>query len=190
MIWRWEAGFYGKLPSRGDFVRSCLAAGLIDMLDDWITARVGHAKTIFGDAFETLWYRAPGWRFALRPGVLDPLDAVSGIWLPSIDASGRCFPLVMAIRHSRDHTLADALEPLGTILHHAVVNGDNPDLLQARLETCCAEIEPRAATVEDVSRWWPDPAICDDVTLETGLPDDDSFLTLLDLNIPDRMPTI
>ena len=89
------AGFYGKVPARGDFVRSGLPRDFVETWDDWLSEVMSASKEIGGDAWLPAFLEAPVWRFALPSGVCGAF-AIIGLMLPSVDKAGRYFPLTFA----------------------------------------------------------------------------------------------
>lgn len=89
------AGFYGKLPARGDFLRAGLPRGFIEPWDEWLQRALGAAARAHGDAWREAWLAAPIWHFALGRGLCSA-DAALGVLLPSVDRAARCFPLTIA----------------------------------------------------------------------------------------------
>ncbi|MGC8474740.1 MAG: type VI secretion system-associated protein TagF [Acetobacteraceae bacterium] len=89
------AGFYGKLPSRGDFVTLQLPAAFTRPWDAWLADRLGGSQSSLGAGWVAAWLEAPVWRFALAPGLAGP-EAVLGVMLPSVDRAGRYFPMSFA----------------------------------------------------------------------------------------------
>jgi type VI secretion system protein ImpM len=92
------AGFYGKLPARGDFVRAGLSRDFIDPWDAWLQSVIAGSRTLAGDAWLPAYLESPVWRFALPAGMCGGL-AVLGLMLPSVDKAGRYFPLCFAALH-------------------------------------------------------------------------------------------
>src|SRR5215471_4559462 len=90
------AGFYGKLPARGDFVRAGLPREFTDPWDDWLQSVIAGSQSIMGDAWLPAYLEAPVWRFVLPPGMCGSLAAL-GLMLPSVDKAGRYFPLTFAV---------------------------------------------------------------------------------------------
>lgn len=98
---------FGKIPSRGDFVKGNGQATLLGILDTWMS----QAMERFAED--------PRWKIAYDQ--LAPLDfafvgarsrlTVIGHWRPSSDASGRRFPFVTAGTFERDDTLAFRCAP-------------------------------------------------------------------------------
>jgi type VI secretion system protein ImpM len=89
------AGFYGKLPARGDFIRAGLPREFIDPWDEWLQAVIAGSRSMMGPAWLPAYLESPIWRFALPPGMCGSL-AVIGLMLPSVDKAGRYFPLTFA----------------------------------------------------------------------------------------------
>ena len=53
------------------------------------------SRFALGEEWLAAWLEGPIWRFALSPGICGP-DAALGLWLPSVDRTGRYFPLTLA----------------------------------------------------------------------------------------------
>lgn len=100
-------GFYGKLPARGDFVRAALPRGFVDAWDHWISDVLPASRERLGSRWLDAWMVAPIWHFALPRGQCG-VDAVVGLWMPSVDRAGRHFPFAIAA------TVADAPPTLPT----------------------------------------------------------------------------
>jgi len=84
--------YFGKLPSRGDFVRSGHAAALIDTLDRWLS---GGIEAMAVDArWKTVYDRAGAAHFAFL-GTRNAMG-LAGHLLASSDSSGRRFPFIAA----------------------------------------------------------------------------------------------
>ena len=89
------AGFYGKVPARGDFVRAGLPREFTDPWDAWLQSVIAGSQSIMGEAWLPAYLEAPIWRFTLPPGMCGSLAAL-GLMLPSVDKAGRYFPLTFA----------------------------------------------------------------------------------------------
>lgn len=87
-----ELLYFGKLPSRGDFVRSGQHAPLIESLDRWQSQMLERLSP--DPRWKLIYDAAPSVQFAIlgrARGV-----GLAGQWLPSQDASGRRFPFITA----------------------------------------------------------------------------------------------
>lgn len=108
-------GFFGKLPGEGDFVSRQLPPSFTQAWDGWLQAGLAAARRQFGARWAGLWLTAPVWRFRLHAGVAGP-QAWLGLWFPSVDRVGRCFPLTVAVALPAVQADAHPLESAGTLL--------------------------------------------------------------------------
>jgi type VI secretion system protein ImpM len=84
--------YFGKLPSRGDFVRSANQTNLIQTLDRWLSQGI---ELMSADPrWKEVYDRGPRAHFAFL-AVRSP-RAIAGHLTASADASGRRFPFVVA----------------------------------------------------------------------------------------------
>ena len=90
-----SCGFYGKLPSQGDFVTRRLPWEFTSAWDDWLQQGMHASRAALGDRWLDLYLSAPVWRFQLAPGVCGPLGW-RGVFFASVDRVGRYFPLTLA----------------------------------------------------------------------------------------------
>jgi type VI secretion system protein ImpM len=88
-------GFFGKIPSRGDFVGRGLPSSFVKPWETWVVEALKSSRSLLGETWSEAWMEAPVWRFALPGGTCGP-DAALGLVLPSIDRVGRAWPLVIA----------------------------------------------------------------------------------------------
>jgi type VI secretion system protein ImpM len=99
-----EAGqviYFGKLPTRGDFVKSRNGSRVLDMLDAWITHGLERLST--DPAWKTQYDNSPQIDFSFlathKPFVL------TGRLTPSADSSQRRFPFIAAAASMSDDPL-------------------------------------------------------------------------------------
>ena len=144
-------GFYGKLPSRGDFVRRGLTHDFIEPWHHAMALALADAQT----PLAAQWHQARGvaLSFVLGPGCAGSA-AWCGVVLPSHDSVGRAFPLLCAFPLAQ---LAAAgwmleagglLEVAARILRGAAEGGVTPEALDQRL-----------ADLRDAAAHAPQPAI-------------------------------
>ncbi|EHR70511.1 type VI secretion-associated protein, BMA_A0400 family [Burkholderiales bacterium JOSHI_001] len=103
-------GFFGKLPSQGDFVSRRLPWDFTEAWDAWLQSGLAQARERLGAQWLPAYLNAPVWRFALAPG-LAGASAWAGLWFPSVDRVGRHFPMTVAAAlapHEAVPSLADA----------------------------------------------------------------------------------
>ncbi len=84
--------YFGKLPSRGDFVRSASQPTLIRTLDDWLSQGIDLMSA--DPRWKEVYDRRPNAHFAFVSARSQ--RAIAGHLAASSDASGRRFPFVVA----------------------------------------------------------------------------------------------
>jgi type VI secretion system protein ImpM len=90
-------GWYGKLPSLGDFASRRLEPDWIARWDAWLAEGLGSMREVRGEAWLAGYLASPPWRFVLSPGVLGEGErAWAGVLMASVDRVGRYFPLTIA----------------------------------------------------------------------------------------------
>jgi type VI secretion system protein ImpM len=89
-------GFYGKIPSNGDFVSRHLPRTFVDPWDQWLQQSITNSREQLGEHWLDRYLIGPIWRFALSPGVCGD-KAWLGLVMPSVDSVGRYFPLTLAV---------------------------------------------------------------------------------------------
>jgi type VI secretion system protein ImpM len=172
-------GFYGKIPSRGDFVRHGLSRAVVSCWDDWVQRVLVEASLQKGADLAAAWDAAPVWRLALDAGLCGPAP-LFGVMLPSTDRSGRRFPLLCAAEGAMTMTEAGyLLATLQEIGRAAVETASAPEEIRARL--AAVGIPEPAETAMVVApagrgRWWHDAA---GVLTLPAMPDAATFLRML-----------
>lgn len=146
-------GFFGKLPSRGDFLRTNLSRASVAALDAWLQAVIPSAVALLGDeAWRARWDQGPAWRFRLPPGACGP-EGLTGVWLPSRDAAGRAFPFIVAT--GQEDVATVTLDQLEHLCVDAVRNALAPE----RVASALAGIAPLPVIApppqrDPAGRWW------------------------------------
>jgi len=90
-----KSGYYGKIPSKGDFVSNELPRTFIETWDQWLQESIVSSREQLLDQWLDNYLTGPIWRFVLSKGVCDE-NAWAGIVMPSVDSVGRYFPLTIA----------------------------------------------------------------------------------------------
>jgi type VI secretion system protein ImpM len=91
---RQAPGFFGKLPSHGDFVTRRLPHAVRLCFDSWLQGGLVQSRIDLGEGWLPTWLSSPLWRFVVGAGVCGE-QAWLGVMMPSHDRVGRCFPLVL-----------------------------------------------------------------------------------------------
>lgn len=112
------AGWYGKLPMLGDFAHRRLPPRFIAICDDWLSGCIAESRRDLGAEWLERYLTAPLWCFAWAPKVVDD-DWWFGVMMPSVDAVGRYFPLVIALASPSIPNGSKGLERLGQWFDHA-----------------------------------------------------------------------
>lgn len=87
-----QSGFFGKIPSHGDFINRRVSRMFLDAWDSWLQQCLSRSQENLGGAWLDIYLTSPLWRFYLSPGVAGE-HAMTGIMMPSVDKVGRYFPL-------------------------------------------------------------------------------------------------
>ena len=89
-----HAGFYGKIPNRGDFIKYNLPRQFIELWDDWLQSAINISRKQLDENWLDAYLTGPIYRFILSPGLCGE-DAWMGLVMPSVDRVGRHFPLTI-----------------------------------------------------------------------------------------------
>ncbi len=93
-----NAGYYGKVPVLGDFIKHNLPRSFIEPWDDWLQQAINASKTQLGENWLNIYLTSPIYRFALSSGICGD-DAWQGVMMPSVDRVGRYFPMTLCRRN-------------------------------------------------------------------------------------------
>jgi type VI secretion system protein ImpM len=91
-----KLGFYGKMPTNGDFVSRRLPRTFVEPWDQWLQESITTSREQLGDHWLDRYLTGPIWRFALSRGVCGDNTWI-GLVMPSVDRVGRYFPLTLAV---------------------------------------------------------------------------------------------
>ncbi len=100
------AGFYGKLPCKGDFLQRRLAQEFVDAWDPWLQQCLSSSREQLQERWLDFYLTSPVWRFAVAEGVCGS-GAYAGVMVPSVDRVGRYFPLTVAVQLNTEDCLLD-----------------------------------------------------------------------------------
>ena len=104
---RLDVGFYGKLPSHGDFLRRRASDAFLEVWDPWLQECMAASRLALGERWLDVYLTSPAWRFVCAPGACGPLPII-GLMAPSVDRVGRYFPLTLVAELPQDLSLTAA----------------------------------------------------------------------------------
>lgn len=179
------AGWYGKMPSLGDFAHRRLSMEFINTWDAWLQSSLAASRSHLADEWLEIYLTSPMWRFELMPGVCGS-NAWAGILMPSVDKVGRHFPLTLALELQLQPPFDAASRILAAEawfqgLEKVALSALDIDFLPDDLERDLALLPfpappaPRPdqdRAVNELARWWQDPSAapeCVDVPVETSV---------------------
>ncbi|HKE96735.1 MAG TPA: type VI secretion system-associated protein TagF [Povalibacter sp.] len=87
-------GWFGKLPSHGDFLQRRAPEEFVNTWDPWLQECIAQSRVQLGHGWLDVYLTSPVWRFFLSGGVISA-SSFAGIMLPSVDRVGRYFPLTI-----------------------------------------------------------------------------------------------
>ena len=105
---RQAPGFFGKLPSHGDFLARRLPPEVRLCFDHWLQQGLVQSRIDLGEAWLPAWLGSPLWRFVVAAGICGE-QAWAGVMMPSHDRVGRCFPLLLMAASDGTPSLADCM---------------------------------------------------------------------------------
>jgi len=133
------AGWFGKIPARGDFITRNLPASFVEPWDEWLCAELPDARARLAQGWEAIWGEAPVLCFSVGERTTDE-RAWLGVLIPSFDRVGRQFPLTVCLSPcpspersvctTRGRGWWDALAAVGL---HALGRGSGPETLDDEL---------------------------------------------------------
>ena len=170
-------GFFGKLPSRGDFLRAGLSSDFLQPWDRWLQRVLADGQRMLDETWPEVWRVAPVWRFAL-PRWQCGRQPVLGLWMPSVDSVGRSFPLTFAAEGA-DHgdAFLEAAEQIG---RSAIAFNLAPEAMISRLRDASPPELMLGASARQ-ARWWSagGPFVAPTELLLDSLPDSVGFNRML-----------
>ena len=82
-----QTGFYGKLPSHGDFIRRRVSDAFVDAWDAWLRECIAASRAALGPRWLDVYLTSPAWRFACAAGACGHTPVI-GVVAPSVDQVG------------------------------------------------------------------------------------------------------
>jgi type VI secretion system protein ImpM len=148
-------GWYGKLPSLGDFASRRLPPLFIEPWDRWLANSLALWRER-EEAWLDAYLAAPPLRFALGAGLpFEQSPGYTGVLMPSVDRVGRYFPLTVVRPRAADEMQCPAawLAELESV----AVTALNDDWDAERLDEELGRLDAGAPTLamEQPSSSWP-----------------------------------
>jgi type VI secretion system protein ImpM len=143
-------GWYGKVVMLGDFAHRRLPPSVVDTSDHWLSQSISASRVQLGSRWLDTYLTGPVWQFAWAPGIVDG-QWWFGVLMPSVDAVGRYFPLLVCASDQNPPMSTQALSALSNWYAHAS---------QAALGTlqAGASLESFEADLALAPRWQDDGA--------------------------------
>ena len=101
-------GWYGKLPSLGDFAGRRLPPEFVNVWDGWLQEVLLAVQDTVGPGWLENYLTTPIWRFVVVSGVMGP-SGWGGVLMPSVDRVGRYFPLTLVVELPSPAAMAHAV---------------------------------------------------------------------------------
>ncbi|MEM9383919.1 MAG: type VI secretion system-associated protein TagF [Pseudomonadota bacterium] len=170
-----SSGYVGKYPGYADYVQHGLPVTEVDRLFDWLSSYVDALQTRWGAPWIDVYLPSPVWRFCHLPAAGD--SAIErrlqlGAMMPSVDAKGRYFPLLVCVE------LVGIAPPITTLRRAQALL----DELEERLVRCLREpVMPPAELREALLAAFPMLANSSGYDAPTRVESDAHSLAVLDL---------
>ena len=89
-------GFFGKIPSHGDFISRRVDRSFLDAWDEWLQKSIARSREQLENEWLDTYLTSPIWRFVLGAGLCGE-QPYAGVLMPSVDKVGRYFPLTICV---------------------------------------------------------------------------------------------
>jgi type VI secretion system ImpM family protein len=99
-------GFFGKLPSHGDFISRRLPTELLAAWEAWLDAGLQHSRDSLGDAWLQTYLSSPIWCFSASADCCGA-QPFAGVLMPSLDRVGRYYPLSIVAPFDAERSAAE-----------------------------------------------------------------------------------
>jgi len=105
----WNMGWFGKLPSVGDFAGRGMPQPLQETVHGWTSSGMAALMQQYLEQWRDVYLAAPIWRFVINACIWDKTSLI-GCIAPSLDRVGRCSPLLV-LRSFDAKNINDVLPP-------------------------------------------------------------------------------
>jgi type VI secretion system protein ImpM len=178
-----DVGFFGKLPSHGDFIERRVAGAFREAWDEWLQRCMTQSQRELGSRWLDCYLTSPMWRFFLCDGVAGAAS-YAGILLPSVDRVGRYFPLTVVVELPVELAALPFAQAaaawFGEVEHLCAGALEEPNFELAEFDRALAATSQRLAGLDELriprtfpgrsAQWrWPVRAV-DDIAATLGAP--------------------
>jgi len=94
-----KTGYFGKVPTHGDFVSHGLPTSFIQPWDAWLQQAILSSHQDLGEEWLNYYLTSPIYRFVLSPAICGS-ESWSGIIIPSVDQVGRYYPMTLSSKNT------------------------------------------------------------------------------------------
>jgi len=105
----WSMGWFGKLPSVGDFAGRGIPQSLQGTVHEWTSSGMAALARMYPGEWRDIYLLSPVWYFVMNASIWDK-NALMGCIAPSFDRVGRCSPL-LALRSFDAKDINEVLPP-------------------------------------------------------------------------------
>jgi len=105
----WGMGWFGKLPSVGDFAGRGIPQSLQETVHGWTSSGMAAFMRMYPEEWRDAYQLSPVWRFVINSSIWDKSSLI-GCIAPSVDRVGRCSPL-MVLRPFDADNIRNVLPP-------------------------------------------------------------------------------
>lgn len=141
---------FGKLPPHGDFVMRGMSSKEEQFWDAGLSEAMALATAHFGASFDALYVRAAPWRCVTAVGD----DYFAGALAPSVDKTGRPFPILVGRMDGERLGGGVVAESCEALLFDALANGWDADTLFQNI--AALPLAARAEVISERDGWWLD----------------------------------
>ena len=182
------AGWFGKIPSLGDFASRRLPHDFVNTWDTWLQHAMAASRAHLGERWLDLYLTSPIWCFALMPGVCGNSTWV-GVLMSSVDKVGRYYPLTIAAQIEQTTAAVFSAQDWYTALERVALSMLDINVSLDDLERGLAEIpfptpqlSDQHSRVQELAAWWRTESTVPKALL---LPTSSSLVDLLDATARD-----
>jgi type VI secretion system protein ImpM len=149
-----KVGFFGKLPSYGDFIQRNVTADLVNEWDNWLSQGLDKSKHQLQLRWASYYFASPIWRFCFKSSC-NPQTVVTGLKMPSVDKAGRAYPFTLFCELQGPADIFTISSEIDSLHQKAEL------VLLALLESACPDLDDCVVGLQNIYRpFRPKPSPC------------------------------